>query len=160
MLEVRPLGQADAGWKRQTLIDAWGSTIVARLGEGIDAMALDGFVALIETTRHGLLTFRIVGAALEIVTVQSDVPGRGIGRALMDAARDRGRGLGVRRLWLTTTNDNVRAIEFYQRWGMDLARLHRDGVAASRAVKPDIPATASNGIPIRHELEFELVLSQ
>jgi hypothetical protein len=38
---------------------------------------------------------------------------------------------------------------------MDLVALVNDGVAASRKVKPSIPMTGSDGIPIRHELIFE-----
>lgn len=32
---------------------------------------------------------------------------------------------GYRRLWLITTNDNTRAIRFYQGWGMDLCAFYR-----------------------------------
>jgi hypothetical protein len=61
-------------------------------------------------------------------------------------------------MWLVTTSDNVRALSFYQQWGMDLVALIRDGVAASRRVKPSIPSTGHRGIPLRHELELELLL--
>lgn len=63
-----------------------------------------------------------------------------------------------RRVWLTTTNDNLAAIAFYQQVGMDLCALHRDAVATARRLKPSIPSHAENGIPIRHELEFERIL--
>ena len=95
---------------------------------------------------------------MEIVTIHVGEEGRGGGQALMEAVVSRARDEGVRRIWLTTTNDNLRAIAFYQRWGMDMAALIRGGVAASRAVKPSIPTVSRDGIPIRHELEFELLL--
>jgi len=41
---------------------------------------------------------------------------------------------------------------------MDLAAFVRHGVAASRKVKPTIPMVGDEGIPVRHELEFELCL--
>jgi hypothetical protein len=41
---------------------------------------------------------------------------------------------------------------------MKLAALHRDAIAASRRLKPEIPETGLDGIPIRDELEFELPL--
>jgi hypothetical protein len=34
--------------------------------------------------------------------------------------------------------------------------FHRDALGESRRLKPAIPATGAHGIPIRHELEFEL----
>ncbi|WP_208896861.1 GNAT family N-acetyltransferase [Streptomyces incarnatus] len=69
------------------------------------------------------------------------------------------RGVGSGRLWLVTTNDNVRDLRFYQRYGFDLVAVHRDAVARSRALKPTIPRLGMDGIPIRHELELELRLS-
>ena len=77
----------------------------------------------------------------------------------MDAARAVATAGDASRIWLVTTNDNLRAIGFYQRWGMDLVRVVRDGVTRSRLVKPSIPTVGEHGIPMRHELEFELVLS-
>ncbi len=35
------------------------------------------------------------------------------------------RATGCRRVWLVTTNNNIAAIAFYQRVGMDLRALHR-----------------------------------
>ena len=77
----------------------------------------------------------------------------------MDAVREHATEAGARRIWLVTTNDNVRALGFYQRWGMDLVALIRDGVASSRTVKPSIPAAGADDIPIRHELGLELRLA-
>jgi ribosomal protein S18 acetylase RimI-like enzyme len=155
---VRALGEAERSWKVSTLQHGWGSTTVARLGESIDAAALPGFVATDGGERVGLLTYAQRADELEVVTLQSLRPGHGVGRSLMDAARDHAARHEVRRIWLVTTNDNVRALTFYQRWGMDLRRLVRNGVDVSRLVKPSIPAVGDSGIPLRHELELELLL--
>jgi ribosomal protein S18 acetylase RimI-like enzyme len=158
---VRALGDRDVAWKQEALRRVWGSTSVARLGELVDAMPLDGFVAIDDTGEPvGLLTYALRGNELEVVTIHADRPGGGVGRALMDAARKRADDVGARRLWLVTTNDNIRALAFYQRWGMDVAALHRDMIARSRAVKPKIPTTGEGGVPLRHELELELLLRQ
>jgi GNAT superfamily N-acetyltransferase len=156
---VRALGDADQPWKVSTLERTWGSTTVARLGESIDAALLPGFVATEGEERIGLLTYSQRQDELEVVTLQSLRPGHGVARTLMDAAREHAARRAVRRIWLITTNDNVRALTFYQRWGMDLIRLVRDGADVSRLVKPSIPAIGDNGIPLRHELEFELLIS-
>ena len=158
MIDVRSLADADLGWKQESLARGWGSTLVARLGGVIDAMVLDGFVALVDGTPAGLLTYAIDDDGLEVVTIHAETPGLGVGRALMDAARAKALESGVRRMWLITTNDNSRAFRFYQQWGMDLAALHHDGVTRSRALKPSIPLTGNDHVPIRHELEFELWL--
>ena len=159
MTEIRSLTADDSAWEEAALRRAWRGTEVARKGELINALELDGFAALDDLQPVGLLTYAVVGDELEVVTLQAEREGEGIGQALMDAARDRAEKLGLRRMWLVTTNNNVRAIRFYLRWGMDLAALHRDAVARSRLVKPSIPLTDVDGVAIRHELEFELVLS-
>jgi ribosomal protein S18 acetylase RimI-like enzyme len=152
---VRPLAAADQSWKLTTLERGWGATSVARLGELVDAAPLPGFVAVEGDVGVGLLTYVERSDGIEVATIQSLTPGRGVGRALMDATFDRAVAEGASRLWLITTNDNVRAIAFYRRWGMDLVRVIRDGVDASRRVKPSIPRIGSTGTPLRHELEFQ-----
>ena len=71
---------------------------------------------------------------------------------------DRARECGCRRVWLITTNNDTTAISFYQRVGMDLCAYYRHGARASRLLKPSIPLRDSSGVPIDHELEFELLL--
>lgn len=156
MRSVRELVSADQDWKLSTLRSGWGSTEVARLGAVVDAAGLPGFVAEHEGERVGLATFAERADGVEVVTIQSSVEGRGIGRALMDQLRRHASRAGAPRLWLTTTNDNVRAFAFYQRWGMDLVRFVHGGVDVSRRVKPSIPLSGQDGIPVRHELVFEL----
>ena len=141
-----------------TLEHGWGATTVARLGELVEAARLPGFVAIDDDLAVGLLTYVERADGIEVVTIQAVAAGRGVGRALMDAVYDRAVERDAPRLWLITTNDNVRAFAFYQRWGMDLRRLIRDGVEVSRLVKPSIPSLGNAGIPVRHELEFERVV--
>lgn len=155
---VRSLSAADQRWKLATLEQGWGATVVARLGELIDAAPLPGFLAVDDDGPVGLLTYVERADGIEVVTIDALLAGRGVGRALMDAVHHHAVEHDAPRLWLITTNDNVRAFAFYQRWGMDLRRVIIDGVEASRRVKPSIPRLGRSGIPLRHELEFERVL--
>jgi ribosomal protein S18 acetylase RimI-like enzyme len=82
---------------------------VARKGVLIDASALPGFVATDGGRPVGLLTHDVADGECEVVAVLSTERGQGVGRALMDAARDHAVAAGCRRLWLVTTNDNARA---------------------------------------------------
>ena len=59
-----------------------------------------------------------------------------------------------------TTNDNIRAIRFYQKRGFDMAAFRRNALDVSRKLKPEIPLVGDDGIPLRHEIEFELELSR
>ena len=93
------------------------------------------------------------------LTIRSLQEGRGVGRALLDAVRDAALRAGCTRFWLITTNDNLRALELYQRWGMEIVAFHRHAVTeVRRHLKPSIPERGTHGIPIAHELELELRL--
>jgi ribosomal protein S18 acetylase RimI-like enzyme len=158
MVRVRPIDSADRPWVARRLGDAFGGVEVARKGVLIDASVLPGSVATYEGRLVGLLTHDVADGECEVVAVLSTERGLGVGWALMDAARDHAVAAGCRRLWLVTTNDNARAFRFYQRWGMDLCAFHRHGARRSREAKPSLPRLGADGIPIEHELEFELDL--
>ena len=71
------------------------------------------------------------------------------------AAESHARAAGCRRIYLTTTNDNARAIRFYQRQGWRFAALHKGIVDRVRKLAPDLPLLGHDGIRIRYEIEFE-----
>ena len=159
MIDVRPLSNEDRSWALEVEHDSWGEPVVARRGELVDPTALPGFVALVDGELAGLATYAVRGQECEVVTMRSLHEGIGIGRALLDAAHDAAVAAGCRRLWLVTTNNNVRALEVYQRWGLNLVAFHRDAATEARKhLKPSIPERDEHGIPIRHELELELLL--
>jgi GNAT superfamily N-acetyltransferase len=154
-IEVRPVTPADQPYQRQSLTTAFHGTLVAVHGELIDAAALPAVIAWDGDEPAGLLTYRIVANDWEIVSIAADRPGSGAGTALLGWVRQAAVTAGATRLWLVTTNDNVRALRFYQRNGFDLVAVHRDAVTRARALKPAIPREL-DGIPLRHELELEV----
>jgi ribosomal protein S18 acetylase RimI-like enzyme len=155
LIEVRPLDDQD----RAVVVGRWGEVVVRR-GESVAIDELPGFVAWLGRTRASMLTYAVRGDELEVVTLHSPLEGRGAARAVMGAAREAARAAGCRRLWLVTTNDNVRALAFYQLWGLELCAFRRGAVDETRRMfKPEIPLRAANGIPIAHELELELLLA-
>ncbi|MGR6923050.1 GNAT family N-acetyltransferase [[Actinomadura] parvosata] len=158
-ISVRDIRPGDLPAVTRVLTESWGGTTLMVLGSGrqVDAAKLPGFVAEVEGELAGLVTYLEDGGAVEIASLDAVLPGRGVGRALLDAVRAVAAERGATRLWLITTNDNTHALRFYQRYGFDLVALHRNAMDRVRAIKPGIPAE-SDGIPIRHELELELLL--
>lgn len=136
----------------------WFSTDMALRGELVDLRRADGIIALENGEIAGLLTYITRGDTCEITSLDSVQEGRGVGTALVERLLSDAKRRGCARVVVLTTNDNLNALRFYQRRGFDMARLYRGAVAASRALKPSIPQVGAFGIPIRHEIELELLL--
>ncbi len=104
----------------------------------------------------GLLTFRCEPDGMEILTLNSTLEGQRIGSSLMLDAIEIARREGIERIWLTTTNDNTRALSFYQRLGFRLIEVRLGVVDEARKVKPQIPEIGYLGVPIHDEWVIEL----
>jgi ribosomal protein S18 acetylase RimI-like enzyme len=160
MIDVRPLTESERAWAVQVEAESWSIPLVARLGELVDPTQLRCFIAILDGERAGLTSYAVRGDECELVSLTSLREGRGVGRALLDAVRDAAVQAGCTRLWLITTNDNLRALELYQRWGMEIVAFHRHAVTEARLhIKPSIPERGAHGITIAHELELELRLT-
>ena len=155
---IRPVSSEDAVWVRQFIRKRWGSDRVACHGTTYYPHHLPGFVDVDGDERVGLVTLHVSGDNCEIVTLDSLRPGSGIGTALIEAAKEFAIKSGCRRLWLVTTNDNLNALRFYQKRGFELVSVHRNAVASARRLKPEIPLIGADGIPVRDEIELELML--
>lgn len=157
-MEIVILEAEHRPWANRLLKEQWGSTRLVSRGRVYDGSALEGFAALIRGAPAGLVTYRIEAAQCEVTTLNSLVERRGVGSALLGAVKERAVASGCNRLWLITTNDNVKALGFYQKRGFSLVGLHRGAIEYSRKLKPEIPETGFDGIPIRDELELEVLL--
>ena len=159
MPEVRPVdGAADRAWLDGYLDEVWGGPLQARRGELFDARELPALVAERAGERVGVLCYRDCGEGSWELALIGAAPGHtGVGSALVAALVERV-GPGAR-IWVVTTNDNVDALRFYQRRGFRLRAVRPGAVDDNRrTLKPQIPATGRYGIPLRDELELELLL--
>jgi len=157
--QVRSLHDDDREWAERLLKESWGSANIVTRGRLVDASRLPGFVAVAGSgDRLGLLTYEERNGQCEIVTLNSLRRGMGIGQELIRRAVGCAKEAGASRVWLITTNDNTDAMTFYQKAGFRIVAVHRDAVALARRIKPEIPIMGENGIPIRDEIELELML--
>ena len=157
-LTVRPLRAQEHDWLEQQLRRLWGSTQIVSRGHVHDAARLPALVVEAGGELAGVATFEVRDGECEIVTIDAFRQGEGIGSALLEAIVGQAAREQCRRVWLITTNDNLPALRFYQRRGLRLVAVHAGVVEESRRVKPSIPLVGEYGIPIRDELELELVL--
>jgi GNAT superfamily N-acetyltransferase len=156
---IRPIEPGDRSTVERLLAKDWGSVLLyaVALGGLVDASELPGWLAERDGDVTGLLTYLHTGDTIDLVTINGYAPGAG--SALLSTLTGAAGPLGARRIRVTTTNDNTRALRFYQRNGFRLTALRPDAVAEARRHKPQIPELGQDGIPIRDELDLELVLS-
>ena len=153
-IRIRPIDEGDRPMLAWLVAELWGSEIVAVHGTSLRPAELDGFIAERSGRVVGLLTYQVDDGTLEIVTLNAIDRRAGIGTMLIEAAVGQARRSGCREVWLTTTNDNVDALRFYQRRGFRLAQLRPGAVDRSRQRKPEIPWVGDYGIPLRDEIDL------
>jgi GNAT superfamily N-acetyltransferase len=146
-----------SAWIAERLRESWGSAMVVSRGRLRDAAQLPALVCRHGEEVVGIATYEIGGDDCEVVTIDAFRRREGVGTALLEAVADEARSRGCRRVWLVTTNDNLDALRFYQRRGLRLVAVHAGAVDEARRLKPEIPRVGEYGIPIRDEIELELV---
>lgn|GEM_PF-31314 len=156
--DIVPVTQLNRAAVTDFIVRHWHSDKMLIRGEVIDMTAIDGFALFERGELTGLATYVIRGGACEVVSLDSIYGGRGVGRALLDRIKIAAKTTGCDKLRLLTTNDNTEAIEFYQRYGFELAGVNLGAIDREREAKPEIPLIGRHGIPIKHEIDFYINL--
>lgn len=151
-----PITDADREDVAQFIERHWHSRRVMSRGRAFYPHEGEGLFERRDGQIVGLLTFHADDGGMEVLTLNSTLEAQGIGSSLMldviALARDR----EYDRVWLTTTNDNLRAIGFYQRLGFRMTEINVGVVDEARKVKPEIPLTGERGVEIHDEIVMEL----
>lgn len=136
----------------------WGSMIVVSKGKAHNLEELPGFVVIENERITGVVTYDVVDKDCEIISLDSVIENRGLGSKLLDKVIEIAKIVGCERVWLMTTNDNTKAMRFYQKRGFDLVGFYKEAMMKAREIKPEIPKIGYDDIPIKHELEFEKII--
>jgi ribosomal protein S18 acetylase RimI-like enzyme len=148
---------------KQLIIDylkrEWGSTlIVLREGEIFDLQDEEGFIAYDGVNVIGLITYRKTGHICEILSINSNIENHGLGTSLTEKVRECAQLNKCHLLRVITTNDNLRALGFFQKRGFRLVKLYVNAMDYVRKVKSDVPLKGENNIPLNDELELEMYI--
>ena len=136
-------------------MENWFSTDMSIRGEIIDGTKLEGFLLQEDNKIIGLVTYTFFGDICEIVSLDSKKENIGIGSALLKEIEKVAIDRNCKKMRLITTNDNLRALQFYQKRGYYLTKLYPNAMEEVRKVKPDVPELGENDIPLRDEIELE-----
>lgn len=156
--EIVRLDEKDREKVNRILINEWEATDIIIRGKVIDGTKLDGFIALRNNEIIGLVTYMIEENECEICSLNSFIENKGVGTALINSVKEYAKNNKCTRIKLITTNDNIRGLEFYQKRGFTFSNLFKNSIEEySRKLKPQIPLYSDNGLPIRDEIELELI---
>ena len=158
MQNIRPITPSDISRVRKFWKEYWGDEFIVARGVVHHPELLDGFFAWDGTEIIGLITVAHSDDGCEIISLDSLREDKGIGTALINEVVKAAKEKGCKRIFLITTNDNLRALGFYQKRGFEISAIYRGAVNESRKLKPSIPQIGMNGIPLRDEIEMEMNL--
>lgn len=157
-LRIERLTRAERDWVGALITERNGSTIFFSNGKRHDVRDCPGFVARKGDKAVGLLTYDIEGDSCELVSLDSLVDDKGVGSALVEALCAFAQSEGCRKIWVITTNDNLRALGFYQKRGFRMSAINCGGMDENRERKPGVPLIGKNDIPLHDEFVLERVL--
>ena len=157
-MDIRRLTHNDLPRLRQFWVEHWGADFMVTRGKIYRPEQLNGFVAETDDAWSGLVTFVIEDHEMEVTSLDSLREGNGLGTTLINKVIEEARTKECQRLFLITTNDNLNALGFYQRRGFELSKLYRGAINESRKLKPSISLIGENNIPLRDEIELEMIL--
>ena len=156
---VRMSREGDRGFIVEMATELFGGPEIWSMGKPYDTLALPTLIAEVGGVARGMLCLAQHRDSVEVVALAAKDQFGGIGSLLMDAAEDWARDQGLNRLVLTTSNDNLDAMRFYQRRGMRMTRVYPGLIDEYRKKVPSIPRIGHYGIPIRDDVLMEVELS-
>lgn len=158
MISIHRVTAADLSKLRQFWKKNWDADFVVAHGTIFHPENVSGFIALEGNEWIGLITHTFLETDCEIVSIDSLRENEGIGTALIEKVVEEAKANQCRRVHLTTTNDNLRGLGFYQKRGFHLAALRPNAMEEARKIKPGIPLIGENNIPLRDEIDLEMTL--
>jgi ribosomal protein S18 acetylase RimI-like enzyme len=154
---VREATDADRQTARALFEQDFGRTKIVAFGEVMDIDQMPALVAVMHVEPSGALAYRLHGDALHIVALATHPMWQrsGVGGHLVAEAELLARRLKLGRLLVSTTNDNLPALYFYQRRGYRLTDLVPNSIITHTLREQNGFA----GIPVRDEIRLEKTLS-
>lgn len=111
-------------------------------------------VAFEERRIVGVLIYRTETGILEIISLDSYRENKGIGSRLIQHVETIAQTLNIHTIQVITTNENIKALYFYQKNGYRMSDIRPNAVDFARRIKPSIPLIGDNGIAIKDEILF------
>lgn len=154
-MNIRPINPSDIPKIHPAVESFWGSHIIVVHLERYNCDELPGFAAFLDEDLIGFLHYEIRENVCEILTLAALAEGQGVGTALTSTIEKVATENQCDWLQVTTTNDNLHALTFYQHRGFYIKEIFQGRIELARRMKPGIPMVGENGIPIQDEILLE-----
>ena len=130
--------------------------MVENLDRAYDVLNLPAFVALAGEEVAGFLSCSVEGDRMNLVmlNVVPEHQGRGLAKALLAAAVAEAGKLGLNKLVVATSNDDLPALDCYQRAGFVITEVV-PGLLVEHHCRVE---EGFAGIPVRDEIRLELLV--
>ncbi|MCL1807587.1 MAG: GNAT family N-acetyltransferase [Oscillospiraceae bacterium] len=156
--EIRQIDAALREKIQPIIIQSWGAPYLAINRKLWDSRTMPGYAAFCGDEVFGYLLYEFHGGECEIMLLESVAQNIGVASALIEQVKRIAKSSGVSKVIVQTSNDNTHAIRFYQKRGFTIREIRLNAMDAARQLKPQIPLTGNDGIPMRDEIEFEMEL--
>jgi ribosomal protein S18 acetylase RimI-like enzyme len=135
----------------------FGYTNIVSFGEEVVVGGSPALVAWMKGELAGALVYRLQPDTLQILALATDPMWQrsGVGGHLVAEAEALARGKGLTRILVSTTNDNLPALYFYQRRDYHITAVVPGGML-SHIKMPD--SRGFGGIPLRDEIRLQRLL--
>lgn len=154
--EIRPMTDRKA--LDEMLRLRWSDGSIFVQGKVLYPKDVEAIGAYHKNRLQGVATWRIEHAVPYLISMNNITDRRGVGVALLEAMIALAREKGAPVLRALISNDNWPAFRFYQKRGFRITAIHMGVVEMIRLMKPSVPERGVDGIPMRDEIELELVL--
>ena len=154
--DIRPM--TDRATLEEMLRLRWSDGSIFVRGRMLYPRDVEAFGAYMNGRLQGVATWRIEDGTLYMLTANNITDTRGVTTALLETMLAMGREKGFAFMRALITNDNWPAFRFYQKRGFRIVAVHPGVVDMMRQMKPSIPERGVEGIPMRDEIELEIVL--
>jgi len=155
---VRPASDADRAAIATLFQIDFGRSKPVTFGEEFQGSGMPAIVADLDGDLAGALAYRLHDDWLQIVALATHPEWQrsGVGAQLVDHAEAVAQKSGSTRVVVTTTNDNLPALYFYQRRGYRLTEVRTDAISAAGGPSNVV---GFGGIPMRDQFRLEKAIA-
>lgn len=157
-LTFRSTEPTDTKWIKEIMDEHWGGEPLVIRGKKYYPTSLPGIIIENGKKIIGILFYEIQNSDCEIIVFETFDKFKGVGTLVLNELKKIAKNKNCKRIYLMTTNDNLDALRFYQKRGFVICGIHVDSVKISRKLKPSIGLIGDYGIPLRDEIDLELIL--